>query len=189
MNLPQLLTGTLRVLGRSEAWEDCFDLSKSGYRLSFLALILSIPFYYVCAAAVQKQRFIVTGADGAWSLPTTAFIIILGLYALTFVVSAYMLSLVFDKMDRFRAWVIVRHWAIFFSALLSALILGAFLAGWVPFTLAIYAVMGIYLFTLAIDIRLAQRIVGFEWGAAVLTGCLITAMGLTVLLMGVVQYI
>ncbi len=187
MNLPRLLNGCVKALGRSPKWEGHFDFSKSGFQQSFVALFLSLPFYYVCAAAVQNHQAIEAGGAQT-ALPTAAFSIILILYALTFVVSAYMLSLVFDKMESFRPWVIVRHWSIFFAAFLSALIMGATLVGALTFLPAVYTVMGIYLLTLAIDIRLAARIAGFEWGAAVLTGCLITAMGLTVLLVGIAQY-
>ena len=74
------------------------------------------------------------------------------------------------------------------AALLAAALLGLFLAGVLPFVIAINIVLGVYLITLAIDIRLAQRIAGFEWGAAVLTGCIITAMGFTVLLMSIAQF-
>lgn len=188
MNLPRLLSGCLKVLGRAPDWEAHFDFSKRGFKQSFLALILSLPFYYVCAAAVRQQHAISSGVEAGASLPTAAFVIILGLYALTFVVSAYILAMVFDRLAQFRAWVIVRHWSIFFAAFLAAIIMGLNFAGIIPFAVAIYPVMGIYLLTLAIDIRLAARIVGFEWGAAVLTGCIITAMGLTVLMIGVAQY-
>ena len=188
MNLARYWTGCLRALGRSDDWESCFDLSKSGFRQSFLALALSLPFYYVCAAAVQKHRVSLPGANPESAIPAAAFIVILGLYAGTFVLSAYILCLVFDKQPAFRAWVIIRHWAMFFAALLAAALLGLFLAGVLPFVIAINIVLGVYLITLAIDIRLAQRIAGFEWGAAVLTGCIITAMGFTVLLMSIAQF-
>lgn len=189
MNLPKLLSGCIGALGKSENWEARFDLSKNGFKQSFLALFLSLPFYYVCAAAVQKQRIITleTGAD--LSLPTTAFVIILMVYLLTFAVSAYVLCIIFDRLDRFRPWVIVRHWSVFFTAFLAALIMGLTYAGILPFKWAIYPVMLLYLASLAIDIRLAARIGGFEWGAAVLTSCLITVMGLAVLLIGISQYV
>ncbi|MGJ8562933.1 MAG: hypothetical protein ACSHXY_05220 [Alphaproteobacteria bacterium] len=189
MNLAKLLTGCFKALGRSQDWERYFNFSKSGFQQSFLALFLSIPFYYVCAAAVQQHQALIAGAEHPNALPTASFIIILVFYTLTFVVSAYIFSLVFDKMASFRPWVIVRHWSIFFATFFAALLMGANMAGVLPFFVAVYAVMGIYLLTLAIDIRLAARIAGFKWGEAVLTGCLITAMGLAILLIGVAQYV
>lgn len=189
MNLAKLLTGCLKALGRAEDWEAHFDFSKKGLQQSFLAVILSIPFYYVCAAAVQRNRALLNGAEQAAPLPTTAFLMILMFYALTFVVSAYIFTLVFDKMSSFRPWVIVRHWSIFFAAFFAAVFMGANMAGILPFVIAIYIVMGIYLFTLVIDIRLAAWIAGFKWGEAILTGCLITALGLSILLIGIEQYV
>jgi len=66
--------------------------------------------------------------------------------------------------------------------------MGLYMANILPFFVSIYIVFGIYLSTLLIDIRLAARIGGFEWGAAILTGCLITAMSLTVLMIGMSQF-
>lgn len=188
MNLARYLAGCLKALGRADGWEDHFDLSRKGFKHSFLALALSLPFYYVCAAAVRRNQ--ASLAESAINgLPTAAFFLIFTLYVSTFVVSAYIIAMVFDKQDRFRPWVIVRHWSIFFAAMLAALLMGLYMGGVLPFLVAVYVVMGIYLLTLAIDIRLASRIAGFEWGAAVLTGCLITAMGLTVLMIGTAQFV
>ena len=36
-----------------------------------------------------------------------------------------------------------------------------------------------YLGLLAADIRLAQKVAGFDWGMAILIGCVIVAVGLT----------
>lgn len=189
MNLYAYLIGCLKVLGTSIGWDTAFDLSRKGFKRSFLALVISVPFYYVCAAAVQKHQTSMTDNAVITALPAAAFLLIFALYAMTFVVSVYIITMVFDKQDRFRSWVIVRHWAIFFASMLAAIIMGLNMAGILPYLIAIYIVMGIYLLTLAIDIRLAARIGDFEWGAAVLTGCLITAMGLTVLMIGVAQFV
>ena len=189
MNFVSYLAGCFKVLGRGEGWETDFDLSRKGFKRSFFALILSLPFYYVCAAAVQKHQAFLIDNTEIIALPISAFLLIFALYAMTFVVSVYIIAMVFDKQDRFRAWVVVRHWAIFFAAMFAALLMGLNMAGVLPFYVAIYSVLGIYLLTLAIDIRLASRVGGFEWGAAILTGCLITAMGITVLMIGVAQFV
>ena len=197
MNLARYLAGCLKALGRSDGWEADFDLSRKGLKASFLAPLLSLPFYYVCAAAVLKNRRSLIDIDignfdpseSVAGLPTAAFFLIFALYAATFVVSVYLIAMIFERQDRFRPWVIVRHWSIFFAAMLAAIIMGLNMSGLLPFLIAIYSVMGIYLLTLAIDIRLAARIGGFEWGAATLTGCLITAMGLTVLMIGMAQFV
>lgn len=189
MNLVGYLNGSLKALGRGDDWESDFDLSRAGFKRSFLALGLSLPFYYVCAAAVKKHQALVTDSKAITALPAAAFLLIFALYAMTFVISVYLITMVFDKQDRFRPWVIVRHWSVFFAAMLAAILMGLNLAGVLPYTIAIYIVLGIYLLTLAIDIRLASRIGDFEWGAAVITGCLITAMGLTILMIGVAQFV
>ncbi len=187
MNLPRLLSGCLAALGKREDWEIFFDLSRKGLQQSFIALLLSLPFYYVCAAAVQMHRAKIL--EETSSLPAAAFFIVLLLYALMFLLVAYILCLVFDRQDRFRPWVIVRHWAVFFSALLAAAFFGLYMAGIVPFMIANIAAFTIYMGTLFIDIRLAKKIAGFDWGAAILTACIITAMGLMMILMGVSQYV
>ena len=185
MNLARLLTGVIKTLGRSEDWPDHFDLSRKGLRLSFLALIFSVPAYYICAVAIQQHAAVFSGSPPVY--PTAPFFLILGLYALMFVVCAYIICVVFDKMDLFRPWVITRHWAVFFAALLAAIFAGFYLIGALPFTVLYFLWLIIYLGTLAIDIRLASKLGGFDWMAAVFTGCIITAMGLTILMIGVSQ--
>jgi len=185
MNLARLLSGVLKTLGPSEDWPDHFDLSRKGLRLSFLALILSVPAYYICAIAIQQQAASLAQTPPVY--PTAPFFLILGLYAVMFAVCVYIVCVVFDKMDRFRPWVITRHWAVFFTALLAALLAGLNIAGILPFTALYFLWLVLYLGTLAIDIRLASKLGGFDWMAAVFTGCIITAMGLTILMIGVAQ--
>ncbi|NNE57490.1 MAG: hypothetical protein HKN36_05235 [Hellea sp.] len=195
MNLARYFSGTIKALGSSKTWSDDFDLTRAGLQQSFLALLLSLPFYFVCAAAVVKFRNEVLanspdydGAPDAY-LPIGGFVLLLLLYALMFPLCVYIFTLVFDRQDRFRPWVIVRHWAFFFVALAAAILMGLSLLGVLPFQMALLPVFILYLGTLAIDIRLAQKIGGFEWGAAILAGCLITAMGLMMILIGMTQYI
>jgi len=187
VNLAAYFSGSLKALGRGEGWEQFFDLSRKGFSQSFIALLLTLPCYYVCALAVAKQRAVVS-AEPVAAVPLLPFAIIFALYALTFSVSAYLLSLVFDKQDRFRPWVIVRHWTVFFAVLLAAMCMGLTLLG-LPFEIGMFAAFVLYMSTLVIDIRYAQKIAGFEWGAAVLAGCIITAMGFTILLTGVNQFV
>ena len=95
--------------------------------------------------------------------------------------------MVFDKQDRFRAWVIVRHWSVFFVALFVALLFVLYLYAGLAFAIVNMLALLAYLSLLAIDIRLAQKIAGFDWGGAVLTGCIIHGMSLTVIVAGVAQ--
>lgn len=187
MNLPAYFKGVIKALKGAPDWAGHFDLSRRGFQLSFLALFISIPFYHLCAVAVQARRSELTGE--AAGLPANAFLLILLLYGLMFPLCAYILALVFDRQDRFKSWVIVRHWAFFFAVGAAGLLFGLNLLGVLPFGPVNYIAFAIYLGTLLIDIRLAQKIAGFDWGAAILTACIITAMSLMMLLVGVSQFV
>lgn len=187
MNLAAYFSGSFKALSRSEDWPKYFDLSRKGFTQSFVALFLTLPCYYVCALGVDTERAILM-EGGAPLVPFLPFVIIFTLYAFAFSVSVYLISMVFDKQDRFRPWVIVRHWTVFFTVLLAAALFGLYLVGILPFAVANFAAFTLYMSTLIIDIRYAQKIGEFEWGAAVLTGCIITAMGFTILLTGLAQF-
>lgn len=188
MNLAKLLSGCVKAIGRDDTWAENFDLSRKGLKLSFIALVLSLPCYFVGATTVELARANLLQDSTAVSVPAAPFIVVTVLYVLTFVVVAYLLTMVFDRQDRFRSWVIVRHWTAFFLALIGAALFGLVLAGVLPFPIAAYTVLGLYLGQLFIDMRLAQKIVGFEWGGAMFTGCLITALGMLILLTGAAQF-
>lgn len=187
MNLASYVTGSLRALGPSTEWPAAFDLSRRGFQHSFLALPLMMGCIYVCALAVQTERAKMLDAEAPTAIALAPFLIITGLYAFTFSAVAYLIALVFDKQDRFRPWVIIRHWAVFFAALIAALGAALYLLGVLPFVFVNGLALVIYLGWLVIDIRLAQKIAEFDWGGAVLTGCIIHAMSLTVILTGAAQ--
>ena len=187
MNLAAYLSACLSVLGADDAWQKALDYSRQGFKRSFLAILFSVPCFYICAMAIQSERVRQTGIEA--SIPNTAFFLIFTLYALVFVVMAYFTVNFFDRHESFRPWVILRHWAIFFTSFLAAIIFGFHLLGYLPFSWASFLVLILYLMTLAIDIRLIQKVVGFDWGVAVLTACLMTAANLMVLLAGVTYYI
>lgn len=188
MNLAAYFAGCVKVLRGDSDWAASFDLSRAGLKQSFLALLLSVPAYYVAALAIATQRAKLSenGADTAL-ISWPVFSIIVLLYSLSFSASAYLITMVFDRQDRFRPWVIVRHWTTFYMVLIVATAFGATLLGVLPFMVANGIAFALYLSTLAVDIRLASKIVGFEWAGAVYTACLIAAMGLCMVLMGVSQ--
>lgn len=172
MNLGRIFSGSMNaLLGKApnNRWEQDFDLSPPALPRSFLALAAYIPLGFVVAMAIVKYN------DNTVSVPYTAIAITLGLVALTFPLIAYILCMVFDKMDRFRPWVIVRNWTILFALVVIALGYGLFLLGILPFFVAYVILLGVYLSTLAIDIRLAWRIAGFDWIGAVFAGVLISS--------------
>jgi len=120
-------------------------------------------------------------------LPLGVFAAIVIVYMLTFSACAYILSMIFDRQDRFRPWVIIRHWSVFFGVLFAALFFGLYLMGLIPFAVALGVAFLVFIGSLAVDIRLAQKIVGFDWMGAIYTGCIIAAMGISVIGTGVIQ--
>ena len=84
-----------------------------------------------------------------------------------------------EKMDRVRVWTITRNWTVFGFSLLVGIVFGLVALGALPFMVANGVVFAAYLGLLAADIRLAQKVAGFNWGIAVIIGCIIVAVGLT----------
>jgi len=125
--------------------------------------------------------------EGVSGVPLAPFAIILLLYLLTFSAVAYIFAMIFDKQDRFRPWVVSRHWSIFWLVLLVAGLFGLYLIGVIPFAIVNYIALAAFLGILLIDIRLAQAVIPFPIGAAILIGCTINAMGLVVILLGFEQ--
>lgn len=186
MNPIASLYGSIKALMGHEDWSDHFDLSRKGLQASFFALFLSLPAIYLIAHGVQTERAVLFG-EGVQSIPLRPFVIILTLYLLTFSACAYIFTMLFDTQDRFRPWVITRHWTLFWIALIIAALFGLYLLGILPFTFVNYAALAGFLGILLIDIRLGQTIVPFKMGRAILIACAINAMGLIVVLLGFEQ--
>lgn len=188
MNIVAALSGSIKaLLGRAD-WTDHFDLTRKGLQQSFIALILTIPAFYLIAHAVQLERAKIL-EEIVGNVPLAPFAIILLLYLLCYSAIAYIFAMIFDKQDRFRPWVITRHWSVFWLALMVACIFGLNLIGVIPFAVANYIALAGFLSILLIDIRLAQTIIPFPMGAAILIGCAINAMGLVVILLGFEQVV
>jgi len=186
MNIVAALSGSIKALLGRPDWTDHFNLTHKGLQQSFIALLLTIPAFYLIAHAVQVERAkLLEEAIGA--VPLAPFAIILLLYLLCFSAVAYIFTMIFDKQDRFRPWVITRHWSVFWLVLIVAGIFGLNLIGVMPFAVANYIALAGFLCILLIDIRLAQAIIPFPIGSAILIGCTINAMGLVVILLGFEQ--
>ena len=180
------LLGSIKALTARPDWSDYFDISRRGLKASFVALLLTIPAFYLIAHGVQVERMKQFG-ESLQSVPLAPFIILLTLYLLTFSACAYIFSMLFDTQDRFRPWVITRHWTVFWLALVIAGLFGLYLLGLLPFSLVNYAALAGFLGILLIDIRLGQIIVPFKIGKSILIACVINAMGLIVILLGFEQ--
>ncbi len=195
MNFAAYLSGCLRVLlgadglgadGLSADGPQGFKLSRAGLLQSFFALVLTLPGYYLCGLAIAAQHAKQTG-EAAQIIPPLNFGFAAMIYSLTFSATIYIITRALGKAERFAPWVIIRHWAVFFCVMGAAILYGLYLLGIVPFVLSSAVAFVLYLATLAIDIRLAGKIGGFDFTASVFTACIIFAMGLSVLLIAVVQ--
>lgn len=56
MNPVAALIGAIKALAGRHDWTEHFDLRKTGLQQSFVALILTIPAFYLIAHAVQLER-------------------------------------------------------------------------------------------------------------------------------------
>jgi len=178
------LLGVFAVLGTWPNWESYFNLSRKGQKVSFIILALSLLPLWVVACGIQMERAARTNAE--LSLPgLMPFILIVGLWLFTFPGLAYLIGMIFEKMDRVRAWTITRNWTVFGLSLLTGAAFGLVALGVLPFILANGILLAAYLGVLAADIRLAQKVAGFEWGTAILIGCIIVAVGLTFVLLAI----
>jgi len=131
------LIGSVKALAGREGWTDHFDLTRKGLQQSFIALLLTIPAFYLIAHAVQVERAKML-EEGVSGVPLAPFAIILLLYLLTFSAVAYIFAMIFDKQDRFRPWVVSRHWSIFWLVLIVAGLFGLYLIGVIPFAIVNY---------------------------------------------------
>lgn len=191
MNLARYLSGCVRAVGRQDDWPDYMNLTRRGLHESFVALALTLPGYYIGMRAIVLHNAGQNGIEAADAamLPLSVFAAMVIVYMLTFSACAYILAMIFDRQDRFKPWVIIRHWTVFFGVFLAAIFFGLNLMGVVPYALAMGVAFMVFLGSLAVDIRLAQKIVGFDWKGAVYTGCIIAAMGISVIGTGVMQMV
>ena len=178
MQLTKSILGIFAVLGTWPQWESYFDLSRKGQKISFIVLMLSLAPLWLVVYAIQAERAGVNGTE--ISLPgLLPYSLIVGLWLLSFPALAYLIGMIFEKMDRVRMWTITRNWAVFVYSLVVGVICGLAYLGFVPMVLAYGVLFAAYLGLLAADIRLAQKVAGFKWGLAILIGCVIVAVGLT----------
>jgi len=118
--------------------------------------------------------------DEVLNLPgALPFILIVGMWLFSFPALAYLISMILEKMDRVRPWIITRNWTVFGFSLLAGATFGLFVLGILPFGLANGVLFAVYFGLLAADIRLAQKVAGFNWGSSILIGCVIVAVGMT----------
>ena len=181
-----LFTACRKALLGAGDWNRDIDISAKGFRLSYIAIFLSIPAYYICAIAIATQRAQISGQSKTLIAPIP-FACAALIYLLSFSASIYIICAAVNKRAQFYPWVTLRHWSAFFCVLFAASLYGLYLLGVMPFMAANFAALIVYLAVLLIDIRLAQRIGELDITPAIFTACIVFAMGLSVLLIGVVQ--
>ena len=172
------ILGVFAVLGTWPKWESYFDLSRKGQKMSFIVLALSLAPLWLVVYGIQTERARIADTE-LILLGVLPFILIVGLWLFSFPALAYLIGMIFERMDRVKIWTITRNWTVFALALLAGTMFGLVSLSIVPFMLANGVLFAAYLGLLAADIRLAQKVAGFNWGTAVLIGCLIVAVGLT----------
>lgn len=183
MNVGLYLTGVIRALRQQAGWDASFNLTRRGFQQSFVAMALTLACYYICVLGLtQFDDAPEAGIEGIAFMP---FVLAAGLYALTFVACAYVFGLLLNCQDRFRPWVIVRHWAVFFDAFIAGLAFTLFLIGVLPYSMAQWIALACYLLVLVIDIQLARVIVGVNIIPAVFIGCIIHTVSLACLFLAV----
>jgi len=178
MQVTKSILGVFAVLGTWPNWESYFDLSRKGQKTSFLVLALSLLPLWMIVYGVQTERAL--RLETELELPgLVPFILVVGLWLFTFPALAYLIGMIFEKMDRVRVWTITRNWTVFSLSLLAGGAFGLATLGVLPFIVANGVLFAVYFGLLAADIRLAQKVAGFNWGTAILIGCGIVAVGLT----------
>lgn len=161
--------------------DQIIGLTVQKFRLSFAALLLCIPMFVLITKAVVKYN------DNSTKAPYIDVIMVLALMSLSYPLIAYFLTMVFDKQASFKPWVTVRNWAFVWIVGLISAGFGLYLVGLLPFSFAYIFGLGLYLGTLALDIRLAHVLAGFDWAGSVFCAILISVTAIMVLLLGLTQ--
>jgi len=180
--------GVLSALGREDDWYRYFNITQGGFQRSFLVALGTLPAYFLIARAVEVERGRLLG-DASRDIPWGIFAGVMGGFTLAFPFVAVICATLFGVSERLRGWVIVRHWAVFFLAWFAAALFGLYIAGAINYATANLVGFAAWFGVLALDIRLAQKVGGFGLGGAVLVGSIITSLGLSLILAGLVLYL
>jgi len=170
------------VMGR-ENWESQFDLSRRGLQKSFYLILLLFPAFYIFTYAIQKARAAALG-QADFAVGQVKFFALSSVLIFSFAIGAYVIAMIIDKQDRFRPWVIVRHWSMVALMAVPTLAFGLSIIGWVPLNFALSLAMIAALFSLVVDIRIIQEVLDMKFGNAALLACVMTMITLLILTAG-----
>ena len=115
-------------------------------------------------------------------LPVTSITVILFLYLLSFSAMALIVAMVFDFQDRLRPWLITRHSCIVWLSIFVGVVFYFHSLGLIPFYLTNFIALMGFLTILIVDICLAKSVLYLKNGTAILTGCGINLVGLSIIL-------
>ena len=182
MNIFANLKGCLAVLLGKLGWEDFFELNRGGVFKSFFGLLLILPSFYFIAYILQSKKNSNNYDSFFEVLPFTSITIILFLYLLSFSAMALIVVMVFDFQDRLRPWLITRHWCVVWLSVFVGAVFYFHSLGLIPFYLTNFVALLGFLTILIIDIFLAKSILFFTYSTAIVTGCGINLVGLSIIL-------
>jgi len=184
MNPFKSLLGIFAVLGTWPDWESYFDLSRRGLKVSFVVLAISLLPFWLMALGLETERarYLETEVARPELVSFTATGI---LWLFSFPALSYLIGMIFEKMDRTRAWIITRNWTVSGLSLLVGIGFGLFLMDALSFKFALGIAFAAYIGLLGADIRLAQKVAGFSWGTAMLIACVIVAVSLTFVILSI----
>lgn len=182
------LYGIFGAVGRWTDWVRFFDQSRTGLVRSFLALLVCFPALWLVMVGLETERAAVAGTDRP-DFDAMPFVIIIGLWLLSFPVTSAIIAILMNRVDQLRLWWMTRNWALAWLCIALGSVFVAVIYLGVPTIIGYGALLAAYMGLLPIDIRLAQRAAGFPLGTAILIGCVIVSTGMLVLLTGLLQVI
>jgi len=182
------LRGCFAAIGHDAEWYRFFNTTAAGMRHSFIPALLTLPAFAIIAIAVEAERARVL-QEPANTIPWAPFSLIMLSFLLAFPFVAVISATLFQKPERWPAWLIVRHWTVFFLAWAVTLGFALYLRGPLSFAVANMFAFAAWIGLLVIDIRLAQKVGGLGLGASVLVGSIITTLGLSLILAALLLYL
>ncbi|WP_298913050.1 hypothetical protein [uncultured Algimonas sp.] len=182
------LYGVFGAVGTWPDWQRFFDLSRAGVVRSFLALLVCFPALWLVMTGLETRRAELAGT-AAPDFQVGPFILIVGLWLLSFPVTSALVAILMSQTDRLATWWVARNWALAWLCIALGLVFLAVVFAGLPTIMGYGALLAAYLGLLPIDIRLAQRAGGFPLTTAILVGCVVVSTGMMVLLSGLLQVI
>ena len=157
-------------------WKTGYNNSQASLNASFMALAMTVP----CGLLIAKA--ILTFNANTMQFPLIPIALTLFFIALVFPILALVFPKALNIKPALRDWIIIRNWAFFLVMAGFACFSGLYLLGVLPFSFVYFFGLGLYLASLAIDIRLAQNVAGIGWTLAVLFAILVSVLTMLILL-------